>query len=46
MTVPDAVLLLAVGLAHARIHVEHDTSRRSAVMNAVDPLAGQVGKSR
>ena len=46
MAVPDAHLLLAVGRAHARIHVEHDASRRAAAMHKVDPLAGQVGKSR
>jgi hypothetical protein len=33
-------------LAHARLHVEHDAAGRSAVMHKVDPLAGQVGKSR
>jgi len=46
MTVPDAVLLFAMGRAHARIHVEHDAAGRSAAMHKVDPLAGQVGKSR
>ena len=45
MAVPDALLLLAVRRAHARIHVEHDASRRAAAMHKVDPLAGQVGKS-
>ncbi len=44
MAVPD--LLLAVGRAQARIHVEHDAARRSAAVHKVDPLAGQVGKSR
>src|SRR5271169_6601450 len=46
MTVPDATLLLAVGRAHARIHVENDASRRPAAVHKIDPLAGQVGKSR
>ena len=46
MAVPDAVLLFAVGRAHARIHVEHDASRRTARMNAIDPLAGKPGESR
>ena len=41
MAVPDAHLLLAMGRADARIHVEHDASRRTAAMHAVDPLAGQ-----
>ena len=46
MAVPDAVLLFAVGRAHARIHVEHDTSRWATAVHKVNPLAGQVGKSR
>jgi hypothetical protein len=29
-----------------RIHIEHDASRRTATMNAVDPLAGQIGEVR
>ena len=45
MAVPDAPLLLAVGRADARIHVEHDASRRTAAVHQVDPLAGQIGKS-
>jgi hypothetical protein len=45
MAVPDAVLLLAVGRAYARIHVEHDASRRTAAVHKVDPPAGKVGKS-
>ena len=46
MAVPDAHLLLAVGRAHARIHVEDDASRRAAAVHKVDPLAGKIGKSR
>ena len=46
MAVPHAILLLAMGRAHARIHVEHDAAGRSAAMHKVDPLARQVGKSR
>src|SRR5262249_20061992 len=45
MAVPDALLLLARGRAHARIHVEHDATRRPSAMHKVDPLARQVGKS-
>src|SRR5215510_13939389 len=45
MAVPDALLLLAMGRAHARIHVEHDATRRPSAMYKVDPLARQVGKS-
>src|SRR5262249_23249574 len=46
MPVPDAHLLLAMGRAHARIHVEHDASRRAAAVHKVDPLAGPIGNSR
>ena len=46
MAVPDAVLLFAVGRADARIHIEDDASRRTAGMNLVDPLAGQIGERR
>src|SRR6516165_6219112 len=45
MAVPDAHLLLAVGRAHARIHVEHDATRWPSAVHKVDPLARQVGKS-
>src|SRR6516225_4962089 len=38
MAVPHAILLLAVGRAHARIHVEHDAAGRSAAVHKVDPL--------
>jgi hypothetical protein len=46
MAVPDAHLLLAVGRAHARIHVEDDASRQAAAVHKVDPIARQVGKRR
>src|SRR5262249_56254101 len=46
MPVPNAHLLLAMGRAHARIHVEHDASRRAVTVHKVDPLAGQIGNSR
>jgi hypothetical protein len=45
MAVPDAHLLLAVGRAHARIHVEHDATGCPSAVHKVDPLARQVGKS-
>ncbi len=41
MTVPDAVLLFAVRGAHARIHIEHDTSQRMTTMD--DISATQIG---
>jgi hypothetical protein len=44
--IPDAVFLLAMGRADARIHVEHDASRRTPAMNTVDPLAGQISERR
>ena len=46
MAVPDAVLLLTMGRANARIHVEHDAMGRPPTVHKIDPLAGQVGKSR
>jgi hypothetical protein len=46
MPVPDAHLLLAMGWAHARIHVEHNAPWRAAAVHKVDPLARQGGKSR
>ena len=39
-------LLLAMRRAHARIHVEQDAFRRTTTMHDIDPLAGQIGKSR
>ena len=45
-TVPDAVLLFAVRRAHVRIHIEHDTARRTTTMNTVDPSAGAISKNR
>jgi hypothetical protein len=44
MTVPNAQLLLAMGRADARIHVEHDAARRPSTVHQVDPVAGQVGQ--
>ena len=44
MAVPDAVLLFAVGRAHARIHVKHDAFRRATTMDDIDPLAGKIGE--
>ena len=46
VAVPDAQLLLAVGRADARIHIEHDGSAGAASMNTVDPLAGKLDKRR
>ena len=44
MAVVGATLLLAVGRALARIHVEHDDPRRSPRVHLVDPPARQVGE--
>jgi hypothetical protein len=46
MAVPDALLLLAMGRADARIHVEHDASRRATAMHTVDPLTGKISERR
>jgi hypothetical protein len=44
MAVVGAALLLAVGRALARIHVEHDDPRLTPLMHRVDPLARQIGE--
>src|SRR5262249_55030803 len=46
MAVPNTHLLFAVRRAHARIHVEHDATGRPSAVHKIDPLTGQVGKSR
>jgi hypothetical protein len=46
MPIPDAHLLFAVRRADARIHVEHYTSGRTTSVNAVDPLAREIGERR
>src|SRR3984893_14413944 len=46
VAIADAVFLLAMRRADARIHVEQDTSRRTATMNAVDPFAGKISERR
>ena len=44
MAIPDTHLLLAMGWADARIHVEHDTARWTASMNDIDPLSRKISK--
>ena len=44
VTVPDAVLLLAMAGAHTRIHLQHNASRRMAAMNLANPLAGEISQ--
>ena len=44
MPVVGAAFLLPVSWALARIHVEHDPLRRSALLNLVDPLTGEIGE--
>src|ERR1700730_3838356 len=46
VAIPDAVFLFAMRRADARIHVEQDTPRRTATMNAVDPFAGKISERR
>ena len=46
MTVPKAHLLLAMGGADTRIHIEHNAARRASAMNPVDPLAEKIGERR
>ncbi len=45
VAVPDAVLVVAMGRAHARIHIEHDASWRTASMHAIDPLTGKIARA-
>lgn len=42
--VPDAVLLIAVRRADARIQIEANTIAWATFRNVADPMAGQVGK--
>ncbi len=44
MPVVGRALLIAVGRADTRIHVENNCPRRLAAMNAVDPPTGEIGK--
>jgi hypothetical protein len=44
VAVPDAQLLLAMSRTDAGIHIEHDASRRTTSMSAINPLAGEVGE--
>jgi hypothetical protein len=44
MAVITAALLLAIGRAFARIHIEHDGLRRSPLVHRVDPLTEQIGE--
>jgi hypothetical protein len=46
MAVPDAVLLFAVRRAHARIHIEHDTSRRTTTRYASKPASEGITDPR
>src|SRR5215813_7150983 len=45
MAVPNALLLLAVGWAHARVHIEDDLIGCAGRANAVDPMARQLSES-
>ena len=44
VAVVRAALLLPLGRALARIHVEHDDPGRSPLMHRVDPQARQIGE--
>ena len=46
MAIPDAHLLHTLGWAGSRIWVENNSSRRPAAMNAIDPLAAELGECR
>jgi hypothetical protein len=44
MAVIGAYLVLAVGRAFARIHVEHDDPWPTPLVHRIDPLARQIGE--
>jgi hypothetical protein len=44
MSAVGAVLLLTLGRALTRIHVEHDDPGRLPLLHLVDLLAGQIGE--
>jgi len=44
VTAPDAAFLLATRSAHARIHIEHNASRRTTTMDDIDPPAGKISE--
>src|SRR4051794_26792380 len=45
VAIVGTAFLLSVSRALARIHVEHDSLRRSPPAHLVDPLTGQIGES-
>jgi hypothetical protein len=45
VAIPEAVLLLAVRRTHARIHIEQDTSRRTATNNATGKISERPAQS-
>jgi len=44
VAVVGGTFLIAIGWAHARIHVEHDAVRRTAAVHPVDPSPGEIGE--
>ena len=44
MAVPGRALLVAVDRALGAVHVERDDLRRAAIVNGVDPAAGEIGQ--
>src|SRR5680860_1450664 len=44
VAVVGGAFLVAIGRAHARVHVEHDALRRTAAVHPVDPSTGEIGE--
>src|ERR1035437_5230561 len=44
VTVVGCAFLVAIGLAHTRVHVEHDAVQRTAAANPVNPSPAEIGE--
>src|SRR5665811_404787 len=44
VTVVGCSFLVAIGLAHTRVHVEHDAVQRTAAANPVNPSPAEIGE--
>src|SRR5664279_6644986 len=44
VAVVGGAFLVAIGLAHTRVHVEHDIVQRTAAANPVNPSPAEIGE--
>src|ERR1035437_6419440 len=44
VAVVGGAFLVAIGLAHARVHIEHDAVRWTAAVHTVNPSAVEIGE--